>query len=309
MAVSVLSNIRFPKLKIEFRDLPKGFSIFNVDIAFYGILIAIALVIGLLVAQWQAKRTKQNPEIYLDFVLYAMVFSLVGARLYYVIFNWKQFQENIVQILNIRNGGLAIYGAILGAVLTASIYCNVKKVSFLKLCDTAVSGLLIGQVIGRFGNFFNREAFGSYADNIFAMQIDIQDAGYDYLCSVPQLMAKYHGKETLFLNILEIREKTVFVDGITYIQVHPTFLYEAGWNFCLFLFLFFYTRYKKFDGEILLLYLFGYGVGRAWIENLRTDPLFLWGTQVPVSQFISVIMAVGALLLLAIGWKKSFDKN
>lgn len=305
----ILSSIRFPKLKLQFEQLPDGFEFFGVHLAFRGILVACALILGLLMAQWQAKRTKQQPEVYLDFALYMIVFSFIGARIFYVLFRWEQYEKNFLQVFNVRDGGLSIYGAIIAAVITAVLYCKAKKYSFTLLIDTAVIGFLTGQIIGRFGDFFGREAFGCYTDGLFAMQIAQKDAGVDFICTVQNLVSQYETQEQTFLNILEIRDKAVILDGIRYIQVHPLFLYEIVWNICLLFFLFLYSSYKKFDGEIFLLYLCGYGLGRVWMESLRIESITLWGTGISVFQIIATVFVVVSFLFLVLGWKRAYEKK
>lgn len=304
-----LSSIRFPKLKLFFEQVPEGFDFFGLHLALYGILVAVALIVGLFMAQWQAKRTKQQPEVYLDFALYAIVFSFIGARLFYVLFHWQEYKVDFWHIFYVRDGGLSIYGAIIAAIVTAFVYCKMKKVSFALLSDTAVIGLLSGQIIGRLGNFFSRESFGTYTDGLFAMQIEQSDAGIDFLCTIQNLAERYDRQEQVFLNILEIREKAMVVDGIRYIQVHPLFLYEMFWNVCLLFILFFYAKYKKFDGEILLLYLCGYGLGKVWMESLRIDALFLWETGISFFQITAVVFVVIPFLLLVVGWKRTYEKK
>lgn len=305
----ILSSICFPKLKLYFEQLPDGFEFFGMHLAFNGILIACALILGLLMAQWQAKRTKQQPEVYLDFALYAIVASFIGARVFYVLFRWEEYQKNFLKVFNVRDGGLSIYGAIIAAVITAFVYCKAKSYSFTLLTDTAVIGLLTGQVIGRFGDFFSRESFGCYTDGLFAMQIAQNDAGVDFICTVQNLVSRYDRQEQTFLNILEIRDKAVILDGMRYIQVHPLFLYEIVWNVCLLFFLWLYTNYKKFDGEILLLYLCGYGLGRVWIESLRIESLTLWGINLSVTQIIATVFVVVSFLFLVLGWKRAYERK
>ena len=267
-------SIRFPNLGIEFDNMGKSINLFGFQIAYYGIIIALGMFLGYMVARWQAKRTGQDPELYLDFALIAIVLSIIGARLYYVIFEWRYYWEHPLQILNTRNGGLAIYGGVITALLCAVIYAKIKKVSFWLLADTGIFGLITGQIIGRWGNFFNREAFGDYTNGFFAMQIKKSEVAADSIT------------DQMLHNIKIIK-------GIDYIQVHPTFLYESLWNLGLLTIMLLYSKHKKVDGEIIALYLFGYGLGRFWIEGLRTDQLLLWGTTIPVSQIVSV----GAMLL------------
>ncbi|MDD3174668.1 MAG: prolipoprotein diacylglyceryl transferase [Herbinix sp.] len=307
---SINTNINFPNLGIELKNIASGIDVFGYRIAFYGIIIGIGMLFGWLIAEWTAKRTGQNPEFYLDFALVAIAVSVIGARVYYVIFAWDEFADNPLSILNLRTGGLAIYGGIIGGVLTALIYTKIKKCSFWLLADTGCIGLITGQMIGRWGNFFNREAFGKYSNGLFAMQLDRRVVSDVYRESVlvSRLKEIYAGKTVALERILEIRNSVVTVDGVQYIQVHPTFLYESFWNLCLLIILILYTKHKRFDGEIMLLYLAGYGLGRVWIEGLRTDQLFLWGTPFAVSQLLSALLVIGSVILLIIKRQKAVKK-
>lgn len=276
-------SIGFPHLGIKIDDLSKSIHLFGIDIAFYGIIIGFGMIMGYLVASWQAKRTNQDPELYLDFALYAIILSVIGARIYYVIFEWSYYSQNPLEILNIRNGGLAIYGGVIAAIITASVYAKIKKISFWLLADTGVLGLITGQIIGRWGNFINREAFGEYTDSLFAMQLKKSE------------VAASNISEKMLQHIQTI-------DGVEYIQVHPTFLYESLWNLGLLILLIWYSKRKKFDGEVILLYLIGYGIGRLWIEGLRTDQLLLWGTNIAVSQVVSLVgIVIGTVFII---WKR-----
>ena len=283
-------SIIFPNLHITLSHVGKEISIGSFTIAFYGITIAIGMLAGLGVALWQARRTKQNTDQYFDFVIIAIILSVLGARIYYEAFRWEYYKDNLKNILNIRQGGLAIYGGIIVAVITAIVWCKVKKIKMGLFVDTAVLGLITGQIIGRWGNFFNREAFGDYCDGPFAMLLPLN------------AVRSSDVTDTLYNNLVQ-------VDGVTYISVHPTFLYESLWNLALLILLILYTKHKKFDGEILLLYLVGYGVGRFWIENLRTDQLLIPGLNYPVSRALSAVVAVAAAAIIAVIrtrlWKKS----
>lgn len=289
---ALLTNIRFPNLGIELRNVPTGIDVFGFYIAFYGIIIGFGMLCGWLIAEWMAKRTGQSTELYLDFALVAIIVSVIFTRLGYVLFSLDEFIDNPLEIFNFRSGGMMIYGGIFGAILSALVFCKVKKYSFWLLADTGCIGLVTGQIIGRWGNFFNREAFGKYTDGIFAMHLDLRDVSYDYRMPVVSLQEKFAGKEAAYERIMEIRNNIISVNGVEYIQVHPTFLYESLWNFVLLILLILFTKHKKFDGEIMLLYMAGYGLGRLWIEGLRTDQLFLWGTAIPISQLIAASMAI-----------------
>lgn len=265
-------EVIFQKLGITFEALnPIAFEIFGVAIYWYALFICTGFVGGLLIARVMAKRSGQDPEIYSDFMVYCLIAAIVGARAYYVAFEWDVYQGDIMKILNVREGGLAIYGGIIGVVVTLFVYSKVKKVNFLLFLDTAMPGLCFGQMIGRMGNFVNKEAFGSYTDNIFAMNIRADAAKY-----IPAEFVN---------NMTEI-------NGINYIQVHPTFLYEALWTLSLMIVLILYFKSRKFDGENLFLYMIGYGIGRAWIEGLRTDQLIIGETGIPASQLLAVILVV-----------------
>lgn len=303
------TGISFPNIGIEFGHVQTGIDVFGYFIAYYGMIIGLGMLLGLIVASIQAKRMGEDTEIYLDFALYAIVISVICARLYYVIFSWNEFKDNPIEILNIRSGGLAIYGGILGALATAIVYTKVKKYSFYKLADTGCLGLLVGQIIGRWGNFVNREAFGKYSDGLLAMRLNLQDVSNDYRCSVEALANKYAGRPKAYENIMEIRNHIETINGESFLQVHPTFLYESLWNLALFVLLFWYSKHKRFDGEIILLYLAGYGIGRMWIEGLRTDQLFMWGSPIAVSQALAGVMVVVSVILLITKFRESATKT
>ncbi len=295
------SDIYFPNLGISLENVATGVDVFGFYVTFYGVVIGIGMLCGWLLAEWMAKRTGQNTEVYLDFAMVAIVSAVIGARAYYVVFSLEEFVDSPWSVFNLRTGGLAIYGGIITAVLAAVVYARIKKYNFWLLTDTGCIGLVTGQIIGRWGNFFNREAFGKYSDGLFAMRLNVNDVSGIFRDSTPvsRLQNLYSGKPGALERILEIRDKSVMIDGSRYIQVHPTFLYESLWNACLLILLLLYTRHKKFDGEIILLYLVGYGLGRVWMEGLRTDQLFLWGTPIAVSQLLSGVMVVlaGAYLI------------
>ena len=276
------AEIAFPNIGIYIPHLPKGITIGGFTIAFYGMIIAAGMLSGLWLACHQAQRTGQKKEVYTDFAIYAIIFSLIGARLYYVVFSWENYKDDLLQIFNTRGGGMAIYGAVIAAVLTAIIYCKVKKYNFFLLADTAVGGLVLGQIIGRYGNFFNREAFGEYTDSLFAMRLRVDQVNP---ANITELMKSH----------------MTTVDGVQYIQVHPTFLYESLWNILVLVLILVFTTKKKFNGEIFLLYLVGYALGRVWIEGLRTDQLQIGSTGIAVSQVLSgAIVIVGVVVWICV---------
>lgn len=271
--------IYFPNLGLTFHINSEAFTLFGIPVYWYGIILTSGIILGTLLACYIAKKENLDPNLFSDFVLYDIVFAIVGARLYYVIFNWDYYKNHLGEILNIRQGGIAIYGSILASVIVVVIYTRIKKISFAKFGDIAVYGLLLGQIIGRYGNFFNKEAFGGYTDNLFAMAI-----------------LKSEAKPPFSADVLE-HIKTFDAFGTKeFIQVHPTFLYESCWNLVLLIGLLLYRKHRKADGEILCLYLVGYGVGRFWIEGLRVDQLLIWHTQMPISQLIACLSILIGLI-------------
>lgn len=283
-------SIRFPHLGISLEHVGKNFTVFGISIAYYGVIIAVGMLAGILLATYEAKRTGQNPDDYFDLAIIAIICSVIGARLYYVIFSWDLYKDNLWSILNLRQGGLAIYGGVIAAIITAVVFAKVKGLSFPRLADTAGLGLILGQIIGRWGNFFNREAFGGYTDGLLAMQLPVSAVRDSDISK-------------------ELAEHIVEIGGVSYIQVHPTFLYESLWNLVLLVILLLIRKRKKFEGEIFLLYLAGYGIGRAWIEGLRTDQLLIPGTSVAVSQVLAVVLAVVSVMMLIILRKKAVSRK
>ena len=279
-------NINFPHLGIYLENVGKSISIFGFVIAFFGITIAAAMLAGLWIAMRTAKKTGQNPDLYFDMGMLAIFCALIGARAYYVVFAWENYKNNLLEIFNLRHGGLAIYGGVIGGAVAVYMFARMKKQKFLQLADTASVGLVLGQIIGRWGNFFNREAFGGYTDNLFAMQLPL-DAVYSW-DATPEMM-----------------ENLRTAGGVQYIQVHPTFLYESLWNLMVLVLLAVYTKRKKFDGEVFCLYLLGYGLGRAWIEGLRTDQLWIPGTEIPVSQVLAVVLVVVSAAIITVKRRKA----
>jgi len=280
-------DIAFPHLGVYLQNVPKSFSIFGFEIAFYGITMATAILLGILMATWEAKKTGQNPEDYWDMVMYAIIFAIIGARIYYVAFSWDQYKDNLWSIFNLREGGLALYGSLIGGFGTLFVYTKVKKKSFFLMADTAVLGFLIGQIVGRWGNFFNREAFGEYTDSLLAMRLPIE------------MVRNSDISQNIATHIL---------DGTNYIQVHPTFLYEGMWNCLVFICIMLYKKYKKFDGEMFLLYLAGYGLGRFFVEGLRTDQLVIPHLGIAISQVLGIVTfvtAVGIIIFIRIRMKKN----
>lgn len=279
-------NINFPHLHIYLQHVIKSISIGSFGIAMYGIIIACGMLAGLGVACYVAKKSGQNPDTYFDLALVAIICSVIGARIYYVVFRWDLYKDDLLSIFNIRQGGLAIYGGVIAAIITTFVFAKVRKLSFPLLCDTAGLGLILGQAIGRWGNFCNREAFGDYYDGLFAMQLPVSAVRTSDLTE-------------------KLMSHTTVIDGVVYISVHPTFLYESFWNLCLFILLMLYFKHRRFDGEVFLLYLLGYGIGRFWIESLRTDQLLIPHINYPVSMALAAtLVAVSAIWIGIVRYKQ-----
>lgn len=231
---------------------PVAFKLFGLEVRWYGILIALGVVIGTVLALREAKRRGLNEDTLLDFLLFAIPGAIVGARIYYVVFSWDFYKNNPSEILNLRGGGLAIHGAVIAGVIIAIIFSKIRKINFWVIADIVAPSLILGQAIGRWGNFANQEAHG--------------------------------GPTNLPWGIL--------IDGV---KVHPTFLYESIWNFFVFLFLMWYRKRAKAEGELFLLYIILYSLARGLIEGLRTDSL-MWG-QFRVAQLISAATIIVGIMV------------
>jgi len=282
-------DIWFPHLGIEIQALNRvAISVFGFNIYWYSLLIILGALAGFFMALREAKRTGQNPEHYYELFSLGIVAAIIGLRLFFVAFNWEMYRHNPLQIITgIRTGGLAIYGGIIAATIAVFIISRVRKLNIWLMLDTAAPSFVLGQAIGRWGNFFNREAFGGFTDNIFAMRILPEQIRVSIS---PELLAQ-----------------TVNARGAEYIQVHPAFLYESLWNFALFAALTLYRPRKKFNGEVFWLYLMGYGFARFFIEGIRTDQLLIWGTEIPISQVMSALAFVAALIAIILIRRKSTD--
>ena len=289
-------EIRFPNLNIVLSNVKDGFMIGNFEIRFYGIIIALGFILGYLMISAEAKRTKQDPELYLDYMLWLVIPAILGARIYYVLFSLKDYVkagqsvgQTIKGMINIRGGGLAIYGGVIAGIITLIIFSKKRNVKTSLMLDTCCMGLLVGQICGRWGNFFNREAFGAYTNSLLAMAIPADwFGGKNYLVS----------KVNSGIITQEMIDNVAVFDGKEFLQMHPTFLYESLWNLMVLIVIFLYRRHKKFDGEMFAMYIWGYGLGRVWIEGLRTDSLMLPFADFKVSQLVAAICVVGASIYI-----------
>ena len=277
--MSNYTHVYFDGLGLDF-DLPSvAFSIFGYDIHWYGIVIAFGFALAVLYGGRKAYKWKMSLDGMVDVLLWGTLFGIVCARLYYVAFEWDYYSVHLNEIPAIWNGGIAIYGGIIGALIGAAIGCKTGKINFFNLLDLGALGLLIGQGIGRWGNFFNQEAFGTNTDTaLFRMWS-------------PKI------RDTLAQSAELLAQKGMEVDPNT--AVHPTFLYESVW--CLLSFLVLHivvTYFRKFKGEVFLLYGVLYGAERAVVEGMRTDSLYIANTTIRVSQLLSLIIVVCALAAL-----------
>ena len=255
------SPISFPNLGITVDPSPVAFTIFGKDIYWYGIIIAGGFLLAVLYMLYRAKTFGLTQDDVLDLVLWAVPIGVVCARIYYCVFYWELYRDNPISVLYIWEGGLAIYGGIIGGAITVIAVSLAKKIPPLVMLDNAAMGVIIGQILGRWGNFMNREAHGSVTDSLFKMGL------------------------------------TDAAGTVTY--YHPTFLYESVWNLVGFIGLHIYCKKRKFDGEIFLLYVAWYGLGRMWIEGLRTDSLYLFSTGIRVSQLVAAVSFAAAAGVIA----------
>jgi len=285
-------DVIFPHLGIEIQNLNRtAFTIFGLPIYWYGVLVVLGIGLGICMPYINAKRdvlhadkrtgTPITPDQILDFAFVVIPLAIIGTRLYYVFSMWDNYKNDLLQIFAFRSGGLAIHGAIITSLITAVVYARIKKMNVLRLVDIGIVGLPIGQAIGRVGNFFNQEVFGGYTDSLFAMCYKLDAFAFD----------RTHITDEMLTHLYQ-------VNGVNYIQVHPTFLYESIWSLATFAFLMLYFNRRKFHGEIMAFYLLLYGVGRFFIESIRTDQLKLFGTSIPSAMVVSAIMAVGALAFM-----------
>lgn len=262
MEIIFSTQIAFPGLGIDaFNINPVAFEVFGKEIYWYGIIIATGLILAYLWALTQAKHEDINPDTLIDLIIVGLPAAIICARIYYVVFSWDSYKDNLVDIFKIWEGGIAIYGAVIGAFTAGFIYCKIKELSFYKITDIAAPCFLIGQAIGRWGNFINVEAYGCETDLPWRMLI--------------------------------VAENTA---------VHPTFIYESLWNIAGFILLACLSRKKPFEGFIFYMYLCWYGLGRVWIEGLRTDSLMIGNFR--ISQLVALVCIVISASLIIIKLKK-----
>ena len=263
------TEISFPSLGLTMNP-PRSIEIGSFSIYYYGILIALGMGLAVLYASRRSREFGIKEDDLLDGVLWVTPFAIICARAYYCAFTWESYAANPISVLDIRSGGLAIYGGVIGAAVGVTVFCRRRKISLPALLDLCALGFLIGQSIGRWGNFFNREAFGAETASFLRMG----------------LMSAYSGKVTYY---------------------HPTFLYESLWNAAGFLLLHKLSKKRKFDGQIALSYAAWYGLGRTFIEGLRTDSLYLGPFR--VSQLLAAVSCIAAALVLVLQMRKKHDSE
>lgn len=263
------AEISFPMLGDWSVNPPHSFTVLGFEIYFYGVIIAAAFILAALFCARKAAEFGLTSDDLFDLVIWLIPACIIGARLYYVLFKLDYFIANPSKIFSLRDGGLAIYGGIIAGVITGIIWSRRKKIPVFAVGDLAAFGLLIGQAVGRWGNFINREAFGAETDVFCRMGLTMP------------------GQETLY--------------------VHPTFLYESLWNLAGLIILCVLSKLgkRKYDGQFFWSYILWYGLGRAWIEGLRTDSLYIGSTDIRVSQLLAAVSAVAALIVLIINAKKA----
>ena len=266
----MINQISFPDMGLEFEINRVAFSVFGLPIYWYGLLIGLGLILAVSYGIRQTKKNGLSQDDFLNMLLIAVPVAIVCARLYYVVFSWNAYKDDLMSIFDVRGGGLAVYGGIIGACAVILIYCKVKKINAGIVFDMLAVGLLIGQAVGRWGNFVNGEAFGSYTTLPWAMTI-VQDG-----------------------------EKIAY-------SVHPTFLYESLWNCAGIVALTLYKKISSFKGELFCSYLVWYGLGRMWIEGLRADSLYLGSLR--VSQILAMITVILGIILILMGRRRKNNEN
>lgn len=287
-----LPDACFPNLGIAFGELDRvAFTVFGFEIYWYGIFICIGVILGLSLVSYNAKSTGQSPDPYLDCAFFGIIGGIVGARIYYLIFN----EHSLKKFFAFREGGLAIYGGVIGALAVAVVYTRRHKIPPLKFTDTYAPAFLLGQVVGRLGNFVNREAFGKASTGLFSLMYKASD--------VPFLSIS--GDTAIYRDHAEY--PVTMVGSTAYISVHPTFLYELLWNLCVVIVMMVYRKHKKFEGEITAMYFLFYGIGRFFIESLRTDRLMIG--SIPVSMLLSAVMAAVSIVFIIVMRKREKKKN
>lgn len=270
--------LSFPGLGLEFELDRVAFAIGGIEIYWYGIIISIGCLLGALFLMKKAKLFGLDSDRVIDVLMGALILGIIGARTYFVIFSWDTFKDDILRVFNTRTGGMAIYGGVIGGILGGALMCKIRKVKFVPMLDLGLCGLMLGQAIGRWGNFVNVEAFGSNTTVPWGMTSPTIQSYLEY------------SKDNL-------AALGVVVDP--QMPVHPTFFYESLWCLLGFAVMCFFINRRRFDGELSLIYLGWYGLGRFFIEGLRTDSLLI-GSTVRVSQILALLCLIASVTFLVL---------
>ena len=280
--------VNFPGLGLNFDKLIEGFTVFGVHISLTGILIAAAMFLGLFITECLARKSGQNPEHYLDLAIRVVLAGIVGARTGYVLSHWQYFITDQGSVFDITDGGLSAAGAIIAGLIVSFLYCRQKKLSWLQVCDTALPGVLTGQVLATAGGFFGRKMLGTYSDGMFAMQVALQDVD----------------AKALKLG----RAAGPMVQG-NFLQVHPVAIYETAILLVLLLLLLVLRKIKNFDGMVLVVYLIGYGGMVFAMEFIRLDSQKIFESAFSVEHMVAAGVILMGILVLGDRWSKEQVKN
>lgn len=276
----VMNNtIIFPNLGITLPNVPEFLTIGPISLSLYGLIIGTAMIVAFFWCYSECKYYNVNRDHFIDLFIISIIAGILGARIYYVIFAFDYYKNDPLSIFKIWEGGLGIYGGIILGMVAVIVCCKIFKLDFWLIADIVSLGVILGQIAGRWGNFFNREAFGDYTNGPLAMLIPLD---------------RVRSNDFITDNMLA---NLVVQDGDVFVSVHPTYLYESLWNLCVLIFLIIFRKYKKFDGQIFLLYIGLYGLGRFFIESLRTDQLQIGSTGIAISQVVAIIMIIVSIVL------------
>ena len=273
--------VKFPGLGLEFNVSPVAFRIGSLEVYWYGLLIALALILSVVLALKQAKSLNFPEGLIYDTILVIIPCAIIGARAYFVACNWDYYSTNLKEIFSLRNGGLAIYGGVILVFIGCYIMCYIRKIPFRELADYCVVYLPLGQAIGRWGNFFNQECFGTTTNLPWGMTSSTIEGYLEYAC--PNLVST--------------------------MPVHPTFLYESLADLAIFFILLYVRKHSKVPFETSCAYFALYGTARFFIEGMRTDSLYIGNTSIRISQLLSLVFVVAALLYIAYARAKKIEKK
>lgn len=269
--------IRFPGLKINVEHLMEGIEVFGIHISFSGMLIALALFLGLMIAEHLAKKTEQNTENYLDLGIRVILGGVIGARVTYIITHWSYYKFEPGEMFTLSQGGMSFLGALAAGLFISFVYCRKRKLSWLKICDTALLGVITAQMLGRAGDFFSRSTLGTYSDGTFAMQVELADVELQ-----PMMLSRASSR--------------MFIGD--FVQVHPVFLYEIAFLLVLGVLLAFLRKKQKMNGFVLAFYLIGYGIIRFVTEFVRLDSVRIIGGVFSLEHLFAIVIILFGIWIL-----------